>query len=51
MLGDVTKVRSTTELLPGGGFHVKADYRKNGEWVPGHEVSYQEDATSKVVFK
>ena len=47
----VTKVRSTSEILPDGTFHVKAEYLKNGEWTPGHEVTYQEAPGSKVVFK
>ena len=54
VIGDasgITEVRSTSELLPSGEFHVKAEYRKNGEWVPGHEVTYREDTTAKVAFK
>src|SRR5205814_4267499 len=47
----VTEVRSTSEILPEGKFHVKAEYLKNGEWTPGHEVTYQEAPGSKVVFK
>ncbi|PYL45118.1 MAG: hypothetical protein DME29_02770, partial [Verrucomicrobia bacterium] len=47
----VTEVRSTSEILPDGKFHVKAEYLKNGEWTPGHEVTYQEAPGSKVVFK
>ena len=47
----VTEVRSTSEILPDGMFHVKAEYLKNGEWTPGHEVTYQEAPGSKVVFK
>ena len=49
--GGVTEVRATSELLPEGTFHVKADYLKNGEWIPGHEITYKEDAGAKVVFK
>jgi hypothetical protein len=49
--GGVTEVRATTELLPEGTLHVKAEYLKNGEWVPGHEISYKEDPGAKVVFK
>jgi hypothetical protein len=49
--GGVTEVRATSELLPDGTFHVKAEYLKNGEWTPGHEVTYKEDASAKVVFK
>jgi hypothetical protein len=47
----VTEVRGTSEIQPDGKFHVKADYLKNGQWVPGHEVTYAEDAASEVVFK
>ena len=49
--GGVTEVRATSELLPDGTFHLKAEYLKNGEWSPGHEVTYQEDAGAKVIFK
>jgi hypothetical protein len=49
--GGVTEVRGTSEILPGGKFHVKAEYLKNGQWVLGHEVTYQEDPSSQVVFK
>jgi len=49
--GGVTEVRSTCELLPDGGLHVKAEYLKNGEWAPGHEVTYHEDPAAKVTFK
>jgi hypothetical protein len=49
--GGVTEVKATTELLADGTLHVKAEYLKNGEWVPGHEISYKEDAIAKVVFK
>jgi hypothetical protein len=49
--GGVTEVRSTSEIQPDGKFHVKAEYLKNGQWVLGHEVTYEEDAASEVVFK
>lgn len=49
--GGVTEVRATSELLADGRFHVKAEYLKNGEWSPGHEITYKEDASAKVVFK
>jgi hypothetical protein len=49
--GGVTEVRATCELQPDGGFHVKAEYLKNGEWAPGHEVTYREDPSAKVEFK
>jgi len=47
----VTEVRSTSELLPDGALHVKAEYFKKGQWTPGHEATYREDANAKVVFK
>jgi hypothetical protein len=47
----VTEVRGTSEIQPDGKFHVKADYFKQGQWVPGHEVTYQEDPASEVIFK
>jgi hypothetical protein len=49
--GGVTEVRGTSEIQPDGKFHVKAEYLKNGEWVFGHEVTYEEDLASEVIFK
>ena len=46
----VTEVRATCEILP-DAFHVKSEYLKNGEWTPGHEVTYHEDASAVVKFK
>lgn len=47
----VTEVRATTELRRDGTMHVKSEYFKNGEWVPGHEITYSETAKVEVVFK
>jgi hypothetical protein len=47
----VTEVRATSELLPDGKFHVKAEYLKNGQWGLGHEATYEETPTVKVVFR
>ena len=47
---DITEVRGTSEILP-DSFHVKSEYLKNGEWAPGHEVTYHEDASAMVKFK
>jgi hypothetical protein len=47
----VTEVRGTTEILPDGTFHVKAEYLKQGQWQPGHEATYHESPTSTVNFK
>jgi hypothetical protein len=49
--GGPTEVRSTSEFLPGGKFHVKAEYLENGKWTFGHEVTYGEDPSSHVVYK
>lgn len=49
--GGVTEVRATTQLRADGTLHVKAEYLKNGEWVPGHEITYREDPQAKVNFK
>jgi hypothetical protein len=47
----VTEVRATSELLPDGKFHVRAEYLKNGNWTPGHECTYQETPDAKIIFK
>jgi hypothetical protein len=47
----VTEVRGTSEIQPDGKFHVKAEYLKNGQWVVGHEVTYEESPASEVIFK
>ena len=49
--GGITEVRGTSEIQADGKFHVKAEHLKNGEWTPGHEATYEEDAASAVVFK
>lgn len=47
----VQEVRSTSEVLPGGRFHVKAEYFKDGQWSFGHEITYCDDPKAAVVFK
>jgi len=49
--GGVSAVRAANEFLPNGKFHVKAEYCKNGEWMLGHEVTYEPDSSAKPVFK
>jgi hypothetical protein len=49
--GGVTAVRSTSEIQPDGKFHVKSEHLKNGQWAPGHEVTYEQDSSVQVVFK
>jgi hypothetical protein len=47
----ITEVRGTSEINADGTFHVKTEYLKRGEWTPGHEATYREDPSAKVVFK
>jgi hypothetical protein len=47
----VTQVRSTTQILPDGRMHTKAEYLQKGAWSAGHEFYYVEDPAAKVVFK
>ena len=47
----ITEVRSVSELLPNGKFHLKAEYLKNGEWIPGREVTYEKSPESKITFR
>ncbi|HEY5909942.1 MAG TPA: hypothetical protein VJA21_04990 [Verrucomicrobiae bacterium] len=49
--GGVTEVRGTSEIRADGTFHVKTEHLKDGEWSPGHEVTYREAPEAKVVFK
>lgn len=47
----ITEVKSVGELRPDGTYHGKSQYLKNGEWVDGHEVIYEEAPEAEVVFK
>jgi hypothetical protein len=49
--GGITEVRSTSKLLDDGRLQVKAEYRKDGKWSGGREVTYQVAPDAKVVFK
>ena len=49
--GGTTEVRGTSELRPGGEFHVKTEHRKQGEWAPGREVTYKEAPSATVRFR
>ena len=49
--GGVAEVKGTTEMRSDGTFVVKTEQLKNGEWTPGRETTYREDASAKVVFK
>ena len=47
----ITEVKSVTEFLPDGRMHTKARFLKNGQWEPGHEITYKEAPEAQVVFK
>lgn len=47
----ITKVRSSGELRADGTLASKSEYLKDGQWVPGHELLYREDAKAEVKFK
>ena len=47
----ITEVRSVSELLPDGKFHVRAEYLKDGKWTFGREATYEGSLESKVTFK
>jgi hypothetical protein len=47
----VSEVKATSKIGTDGTLQVKSEYLKNGEWVPGHEISYKEDASATVAFK
>ena len=46
----ITAVKATGEILPDGRMRSRARYLKNGQWVDGHEIIYQEDPTAEVRF-
>ncbi len=47
----ITEVKATGEKLPDGTMHTKSLYLKEGKWVDGHEIIYEEDPNAKVIFK
>ncbi len=47
----ITEVRATSRILPDGRLHTKAQYRKDGAWVAGHEFFYTENPQVRVVFR
>ena len=47
----ITAAKSIGEVLPDGRIKNSSEYLKNGEWIPGHEVIYTEDAAAEVIFK
>jgi hypothetical protein len=47
----ITKVKGTTELLPGGKMRVLTQYFKKGAWETGRDMTYEESPSAEVVFK
>ena len=47
----ITEVRSTAELLPDGSLKTRAEYLKDGEWVPGHAGLYRDDPAAEIRFR
>ncbi len=47
----ITEVKSIAEVLSDGKLHNKSQYFQNGQWVDGHEITYAEEPTAKVIFK
>lgn len=47
----ITEVKSIAEILPDGKLHNKSQYFQNGQWVDGHEITYEEAPNAKVIFK
>ena len=47
----ITEVKSTSRVREDGGMETTSEYLKDGEWVPGHEISYTEDPGAEVVFR
>ncbi len=47
----ITKVKAVAEVLDDGRLKSSSSYLKNGEWVPGHEIVYEEAPDAEVIFK
>ncbi|MCF8302209.1 MAG: hypothetical protein K9I94_02960 [Bacteroidales bacterium] len=47
----ITEVRTSGEQLEDGRLVAKSKYLKNGEWVPGHEIIYEEAPGAEVILK
>jgi hypothetical protein len=46
----ITEVEAVSEITA-GKLHVKSRYLKDGQWVPGHEITYTEAPDAKVVLE
>jgi hypothetical protein len=49
--GGISEVRGKSRLLPDGRLHVRTEYLKDGQWLPGRDVHYGEDPKAEVRFK
>ncbi len=47
----ITRVRSISILTPEGKLQVASEYLQNGQWTPGHAVTYTESPDAEVLFK
>lgn len=47
----ITRVEATTTRVDEDHFRVTSRYLKDGEWVEGHQVSYQAAQEAEVVFR
>ena len=46
----ITAVKAVGEILPDGRFKSTSQYLKDGEWVEGHEILYEEDPHAEVIL-
>jgi len=44
-------VKAIGEKLPDGRMSGKSQYLKEGKWIDGHEIIYEENPNAKVIFK
>jgi hypothetical protein len=49
--GGTTEVKGAIEWQGDGAFLVKTEHRKGGDWTPGRETIYREDASARVNFR
>lgn len=47
----VTEVRAATTRIDDGHFTVSSSYLRDGEWVQGHQVAYENTPKAEVIFR
>ncbi len=47
----ITEVKAVSKILPDGRMFGSSEYLKDGKWIKGHEVYYEEAPDAKVIFK